>query len=596
MTGPDNRYCNVGNIPNFGGNDGVAAAPIACYQTAESSTPSPGAVIQVSPSSNLQKAINGASCGDTIVLQAGQTYPAFTLPAKNCNPANYITIATSAVNSGLPPEGTRATPCNAGVASLPGRPPLNCTSTTNVMATIAGVASGSQIISSAVGANYYRLVGLEIADTEANGALGGYYDLVALNNTSYIIFDRCWIHGSPTGEDVKGVDFENSRYVAVIDSYISDIHSKISGYGADSSAIGSVTGTGPVKIVDDFLEAAGENILWGGGVSANNISDVEVRRNHMFKPFTWWNLSPTYFGTAFVVKNLFESKSGIRQLVEGNILEDNWHQSQNGTAVLLDPRNEYGGCSVCTVHDIIFRYNIVRHAVNALSLSVTYATTCPGEAGNGTGDCKYLSGALYDLSIHDNLLDDINQPTYWPDDCCTDGLLFQLQIGEPTNWPQNILIAHNTGFPVGSGDVNVILQGPPQVIANFSFLNNLMTTGTYGFHPVLPGYGQPGCGVTTTGSGMLSALKGCMGDTWSAVGNVFADSATKTTGPFPGAPLPSGNFQAANAAAVGFVNFDNGNGGDYELLPSSPYINAASDGTNPGANIPSIQTATAGVL
>ena len=131
------------------------------------------------------------------------------------------------------------------------------------MARVAGIAKADKIIGTDEGTNYYRLVGLEIADTEANGASAGYYNLILLSGADHIIFDRCWIHGSPTGEDVKGVEFTDSSYIAVIDSYISDIHSKVSGWGADSAAIGSITGPGPVeKIVDNFLEAAGENVLW----------------------------------------------------------------------------------------------------------------------------------------------------------------------------------------------------------------------------------------------------------------------------------------------------------------------------------------------
>jgi hypothetical protein len=65
---------------------------------------------------------------------------------------------------------------------------------------------------------------------------------------------------------------------------------------------------------------------------------------------------------------------------------------------------------------------------------------------------------------------------------------------------------------------------------------------------------------------------------------------------FPGAPLPPGNFEAASADSLGFVNFNNGNGGDYLLLPTSPYRNAGSDGNDPGADPNSLQTATAGVL
>ena len=244
--------------------------------------------------------------------------------------------------------------------------------------------------------------------------MSGYYDLVFLQNADHVILDRCWIHGSALGEDVKGVEFEGSSYIAVIDSYVSDIHSKSSGWGADSSAIGSVTGTGPVKIVNNFLEAAGENILWGGGNSPANVTDVEIRRNHVFKPLTWWASSSSYLGSLFVVKNLFEQKSGVRELVEGNIFENNWLQAQGGTGVLFFPKNQYGGCPNCAVHDVAFRYNIVRHMVSGMGFAVTYATTCPGQPGGATGSCLYLSGPLYNISVHDNLLDDINESKYSP--------------------------------------------------------------------------------------------------------------------------------------------------------------------------------------
>ena len=593
-SGSDNRYCNAGDVPNFGTVDGPASTPTACYQTDESSTPSPGTVTQISTHSTLQTALDNATCGDTLVLQAGQTYPGFTLPAKNCDANHYITIRSSALGTGLPPEGVRATPCNAGIASLPGRPDLSCASTSNVMARVSGLPKASHIISTDPGANYYRLVGLEVADTEANGSAGGYYELIMLTSADHIIVDRCWIHGSPTGEDVKGVEFSGSSYIAVVDSYISDIHSKLSGLGADSSAIGSVTGTGPVKIVDNFLEAAGENVLWGGGASTANVTDVEMRRNHVFKPLTWWASSPSYFGTAFQVKNLFESKTGIRQLVEGNIFENSWAQAQKGTAILFGPKNQYGGCPECTVHDVIFRYNIVRHAVNAIGMASVYATTCPGEAGNGQGKCLYLSGALYNFSLHDNLLDDINEYTYSPGDCCSDGFLFGISTDQPSNWPHDIHIEHNTGFPVGWGVGYVTIRGTPQV-ANFSFENNLMTSGNNGFGAVPPGNHVPGCSAKN-GTGMIGALNGCMGNSWTATGNVFANSSTSKSPKFPGAPFPTGNFEEPSPDAVGFVNFNNGNGGDYHLLPTSPQRNASTDGKDPGAEVDAMQTATAGVL
>jgi hypothetical protein len=545
-------------------------------------------------------AIDNATCGDTLVLQAGKSYPGFSLPAKSCDASRYITIRSSALGAGLPAEGVRATPCNAGVASLPGRPALNCTSLNKVMARIAGTAKAGNIIRNAAGANYYRLLGLEIADTGANGSLGGFYDLILLKNADHIIFDRCWIHGSTLGEDVKGLDFENSSYIALIDSFISDIHSKVSSYAADSSAVSSITGTGPVKIVDNFLEAAGATILWGGGPSTSNITDVELRRNHVFKPLTWWKLSPSYMGTLFAAKNLFESKTGVRELVEGNIFENNWAQAQKGTAILFYPKNQYGQCPGCTVHDITFRYNIVRHAVNGIGIAATHATTCPGHTGN-SGGCQFLSGPLYNLSIHDNLLDDINEKTYWPGDCCSNGFLFAINMDQPTNWPHDITIEHNTGFPVGSGTANITVQGAPQVIANFAFTNNLVGSGNYGFHQLLPGKGLPGCGASHL-SGAIGTLNGCMGNTWTFTHNAIVGSSS----PVPGAPYPTTpdcgvlstclQFNAPELNNMGFVKFNNGNGGDYHLLATSPFKNAGSDGKDLGADLDALAKATAGIL
>ena len=52
------------------------------------------------------------------------------------------------------------------------------------MARIAGAAKQDKIIGADEGANYYRLVGLEIADTEANGAQTGFYNLILLTATT----------------------------------------------------------------------------------------------------------------------------------------------------------------------------------------------------------------------------------------------------------------------------------------------------------------------------------------------------------------------------------------------------------------------------
>ncbi len=117
--------------------DGPAELPRVRMETSMKSTPAPGKVIRVRAGANLEDALEKASCGDTIELQAGSTYSGkILLPAKKCDDSHWIIIRTSAPDSKLPPEGTRMLPCYAGVTSLPGRPPFHCPSNENLLAKI----------------------------------------------------------------------------------------------------------------------------------------------------------------------------------------------------------------------------------------------------------------------------------------------------------------------------------------------------------------------------------------------------------------------------------------------------------------------------
>ncbi len=583
-----------------GGFDGQAELPRTYVKSSLADTPVPGKVWKLKAGDSVLQALNRAACGDTIELQEGARFEgSFDLPSKACDDAHWIVIRTSSPNSDLPPEGTRVTPCYAGVSSLPGRPSLHCASPATLMARIAGTKGGTRIIGTNPGANHYRFQGLEIADTGANGDVGGFYDLVLLKQADHIIFDRCWIHGSPTGEDVKGVDFESSSYIAIVDSFISDIHSKTSSYGADSSAIGSISGVGPVKIVNNFLEAAGENVLWGGGRADTTLSDIEFRHNHVFKPLIWWHKHPSFFGTQFAVKNLYETKNSVRELIEGNIFENNWVQSQKGTAILLYPKNQFGKCPSCTVHDLTFRYNIIRHTVNGIGISGTYASTCPGEPGNGMGHCRFLSGPIYNVNIHDNVLADVNEKTYAPGGCCTGGTLWMIGTDQDVNLPHDLIIEHNTGFPTGGGIFNTP-DSPSRVIAGFAFRNNLVGSGDYGVRGIPAGAGRPSCAGP---DGAIGALERCFDNSWIFTNNVIVQTNDKPK--LPGDPYPKTphcgalktcqQFFPKDWNAVGFVDFRKGDGGDYHLSPSSHYRKAGSDGKDIGADMDGVLAATKGV-
>ena len=229
-------------------------------------------------STSFQSALNSASPGDTIVLDAGVTYKGnFTLPVK-LNPNNkWIYIVGSALSS-LPAPGTRVVPAT-DAANMP---KLVSTGTTSV-------------ITIRPGANHYRLAGLEIttASTQGGSTAQNPYTTVLVNAMSSagnplvdsITIDRCYIHASPTIDAREGFAM-NASNVAIVDSYVSDIHQSVN----DSQAVVAWDTPGPIKIVNNYLESTGENIMFGGAGGLNHPwvpSDIEIRGNYLFKPLSW---------------------------------------------------------------------------------------------------------------------------------------------------------------------------------------------------------------------------------------------------------------------------------------------------------------------
>ncbi|HET9528885.1 MAG TPA: hypothetical protein VFQ92_00925, partial [Blastocatellia bacterium] len=207
--------------------------------------PPTGMTITVQSGGNLQAALDSARLGDIILLQAGARFTGnFTLPNKSGS--GWITIRTSAPDSALPRAGTRVTPAYASVMPKIITP------------------NSSDALKTASGAHHYRFIGIEFGIASSVTSNSGIIQLGSGNQTSLssvphnIIFDRCYIHGNRSYYARRGIALNSAR-TAIIDSYISDIH----GYGTDTQAICGWNGPGPFKIVNNYLEAAGENIMFG---------------------------------------------------------------------------------------------------------------------------------------------------------------------------------------------------------------------------------------------------------------------------------------------------------------------------------------------
>jgi hypothetical protein len=531
--------------------DGPAELPEVYVNSAMADTPAPGATISVKAGGDLQSALDSASCGDTIALQAGASFPgSFTIPAKACDDAHWIIIRTSAPDSALPPEGNRITPCYAGVASLPGRPAYPCPSPINVMAKIVAESAGPGPIRLADGANHVRFLGLELTRTAPGQIV---YDLVVAPGASadHLVFDRIWAHGTPHDETSRGIALAGMTYAAVVDSYLNDFHcTAVAGACTDAQAIGGGVGDlpmGPYKIVDDFLEASGENVMFGGGPANQNPQDIEIRENHFYKPLIWMPGQPGFVGGTgghpFIVKNHFELKNGVRILFEGNILENNWGGfSQIGFSILLTPKNGGGGFQI----------------------------------GNGRSDSGQLSKGAWNESIHDVVIDDVDATAY------SGGGTF-LQEGNDDNLAaiHDVVVNHVTA--VGPNVDTMLVVGNARsnpIMNNFAWTNSIFAAGKNGVYST---GGTTNCAHDA--GGPAGTLKACFNPYTFSHNAIIGAEGT----------WPSGTLIPATPDAVQFVQYNNGVGGNYELQSSSPYKNAGSDGLDLGANIAAVASTIANV-
>jgi hypothetical protein len=585
-SGPDNTYCQQGNNATFGTHDGPATLPQACIYTALSATPSPGKVISVANGGDLQGAIDSAQCGDTVSIQQNATFVGnFHLNANKCDSGHWITIRTSAPDSSLPAEGTRLTPCYAGVSSLSGRPAYSCQNPQRVIPQISSPQT-SPAFQLKDGANHYRLIGLEITRNSGTGFIGPLIGVEKDYQANNIIVDRVWAHGSLQDDTTSAISFGGMTYAAVIDSYLNEFHCTYKvGACTDSHAVsGGVSNQpgGPYKIVDNFLEAAGENIMMGGGPATATPADIEIRRNHMFKPLIWKQGQPGYQGgkngNPFVVLNLSELKNAQRVLFEGNVMEYSWGGfTQDGAVILLTAKSQYsskqnkGVCPDCQVTDVTIRYSRMSHSGKGMAIA---------SALTGKTKLIYQAKAEERYSIHDITMDDINASAY-----NGGGGLFQIFNSWPQNGLNTVSIEHVTAFPDPNKSM-ISLADPTNLprIPDVSITNNLILSGRY---PVWNDGGPNPCAQSVYPKNNLDS---CLSNyTFSTNGIIGSPS---QYGP---STWPADNMFPANPAAVEFVNYNGGNGGDYHLQSTSPYKNAGSDGKDLGADIDAIIAATDGV-
>jgi hypothetical protein len=341
------------------------------------------------------------------------------------------------------------------------------------------------VLNALPGAHDYTFVGVEFTGAAIDHdtiVIGPIDQTDAATMPQRVTFDQCYIHGV-NGKGHRGV-MMNAVAVTISRSYLAEFVEQ----GRDSQGIGSDFG-GPYTIVDNYVEASGENIMFGGTdpkiVNASP-GPALVSGNLLFKPPSWKTLYP---GS---VKNLFEIKNGHDITVTRNVLDGVWTDGQAGSALLVTVRNQDGGCPWCTVTNVTVSCNEFRNVSN-------YAVNILGT------DNQHPSGIADKLTIATNLF--------------------------PAGASGGVLVSGGPTHLTITGNVMPGLTGAFLALSSGQTLTGFVMTG----NQVSPGqYGITGDG---TGLGTI-ALEA------RAPGYVFTGNTIETT-PVRGIGYPPGNTLVA---------------------------------------------------
>jgi PKD repeat protein len=479
---------------------------------------------------NFQAALDNAQAGEVIVLDAGATYEgSFKLRKKPGN--DWIYIESSALDL-LPAEGNRVVPQDE-----PNMPMLEVT------------VGGTPVVWAEAGAHHYRFSGIKFFTNQnnASGLLRFGYDngeradsFDKMNH--HITFDRVYVTGTVSNHLRHGIVLEG-MHMAVVDSHIDQM--KDDGQG-DAQAILVTNSPGPFKIVNNRLEATGENFLSGGQeprIEGLVPSDFEFRSNYFFKPDAWNKNSPEYNGYDWSVKNLFELKNAQRVLLDGNVFENSWADSQIGYAILLTPTIQGSVADWTAVRDVTIHNNIVTDARVFVSMT-----------GSRTVNAPAYPEQLERVSIKNNLATDIT--------------FRMLELNANSAGPIiDLSITHNTLLfaPGVLGNAMISTDGNSAgwpVVERFEITDNIMSHSKYGHH-----------------IGNNVPIEDTYIESFDWRNNVIIGGSRN---------VPESNYDpfdyliVDSVDDVGFVNWPSG---DYRLSESSNFLGLATDGEDIGADL-----------
>jgi hypothetical protein len=454
----------------------------------------------VNAGGDLQAALNAAQPGDEVVVAAGARFTGtFRLPVKPFG-------AVITIRSSRPLPARRLTPADAALLPVIG-------------------SGGVEAALTGIGTSNWRLDGLQFdSSTTGEGTI------IDLQDATAITMDRLLIVAGPAGQ--KRAIMANGRQITLTRSHIANIWRA----GQDSQTFCAWDGAGPYTLTDNYLEAASENVMFGGADSqaADRVpADILVERNLFSKRLEWR-------GQGRAVKNLFELKAAKRVTIRGNVFERNWTDGQSGTAIVFTVRNQDGHAPWSVVEDVLFEQNIVRDTEGVFNIlgtdsyqpsGRTTRVTIRNNLAIGTGFFMMLGGEVGTVTVDHNTVDQ-------------GGNFMTLYRGDV--WPAGTAGPRAAQFAVEALTVT----------------NTLANHNDYGVFGEDSGIGTPGLVAQTR--------------SYQWTHNVLAGGA--------GQPYPAVTWQPTVAAHRAQFN------AGYSLVASSTYRGAATDKLDLGASMTVIST------
>jgi hypothetical protein len=229
---------------------------------------------------------------------------------------------------------------------------------------------------------------------------------------------------------------------------------------------------------------------------------------------------------------------------DGNVIENVWDQGQFGYAIVLTPRNQDGASPWSRVRDIQFVNNVIRHAAGVLHV-VGY-------------DSPNVSQQTQRITFRNNVFEDIDASRWG-------GYAKVFLVGDGVAGlviDRNTIVHRNSSVVFAFGSA----------ITGFVYTNNLAEHHDYGIMGDNGRAGQYSIDMYFPNSQITH--------------NVLAG------GPAASYPTPNA-FPTVQQWTASFADLS---GGDYRLLPTSPFYGAGAGGSIPGADIDVVAAATAGTI